>query len=85
MRNKFTMPLVWHNCKICPPEELENPFLIITEGRNIYGASWNQAEGYYVAFEDDYMMLPLDTLYNWWWADIEQAVQKTKQFKGKMS
>jgi hypothetical protein len=81
MRNKFTMSLVWHNCATCPPKEFENPFLIVTDGRNVYGASWHRAEGYYTAYDTGNVMLSFELLEHWWWADIEQTVQGTKEFK----
>ena len=81
MRNKFTMSLVWHNCKSYTPKELENPFLIVTDGTNVYSASWHRAEGYYVDYDTGSVNLGFEFLEHWWWADIEQTVRGTKKFK----
>ena len=80
--DKFKMELTWHNCKTCPPEELENNFLLATDGDEVFKATWDSLHGYYCKY-DSGIYLPLfnSELYRWWWADIAQTVHKTPEFK----
>ena len=75
MKNKFTMELVWHNCKTYPPKEEFNSSLIVTNGDSVLGMVWfsnkYHASGY--GFIQD--------LENWWWADIKQTVRGESRFK----
>lgn len=81
--DKFKMELTWHNCKMCPPEEDENDFLIVTDGHDVFKATWDRSlDRYYKKYDGGYY-LPLSscTLDEWWWADIFQTVHKTPEFK----
>ena len=80
MYDKFTMELVWHNCKNCPPEEFSNNNLIVTDGNIVESMSWNRATGYFIS-ENECCLKRLDNLENWWWADIEQTVQEEVKFR----
>lgn len=80
MYEKFTMGLVWHNCKTYPPEEFSNNNLIVTDGNIVESMSWNRAAGYFIA-ENECCLKRLDNLENWWWADIEQTVQEEEKFR----
>lgn len=82
MYDRFTMKLVWHNCKTNPPKEFMNNALIVTNGRDVFGMSWHRAEGYFVS-ENESCLKRLDDSYleNWWWADIEQTVQGETKFR----
>lgn len=79
MNNKFTMELVWHNCRTYPPKEKYNPKLFITDGADVYTISYSLAKGFY----DEYVCrsIPSDVLHLYWWADIEQTVQGEPRFK----
>lgn len=76
------MELTWHNCATYPPEESENNFLIATDGNEVFKATWNSLHGYYVKYDSGtYFPLFRSELNKWWWADILQTVQNTKEFK----
>jgi hypothetical protein len=79
-KKKFVMPLTWHNCKTYPPSEIENSFLLITNGENTYGASWHKASGYYIAYNEEDVVLDVTAWENWWWADIEQTIKGCAEF-----
>lgn len=65
---KFTMDLVWHNCTECPPKEKRNDYLLLTDGEEVWDATWNDGEWY----GDNLMPYSADGCY---WADIKQTVQ----------
>lgn len=72
--DKLLMELVWHNCKTCPPEELFNKCLFITNGTNFMQARWDRDVGY---IGDNCMIEPIkDNAEQWWWADIVQTTTK---------
>ena len=81
MDRKFTMGLVWHNCKTYPPKEFKNDFLIATNGTDVYNMIWRRDSGYFVGAKDWSKILELSELENWWWADIEQTVQGEAKFR----
>ena len=63
------MELTWHNCKTYPPEEDFNPFLIITDGKNIDYCAYYKKYGFPASFDDKY-----------WWADISRTVRQSMEF-----
>ena len=65
---KFTMGLVWHNCKHCPPKESYNPCLYITDGTGVLPVMYKDGQFIY---EDSILY---DGLENVWWADLNQTV-----------
>lgn len=81
--DKFTMELVWHNCKTYPPKELCNDELIGTNGHYVFDMSWFRNKGYFISShsDDDYRIEDY-ALENWWWADIQQTVQDDTRFQG---
>lgn len=81
--DKFKMELTWHNCKTCPPEEDENDFLIVTDGHDVFNATWDKLLNRYYQKYDGGYFIPLFpcALDEWWWADIVQTVHKTPEFK----
>lgn len=81
MNDKFTMELVWHNCKTHPPKEFENNSLIITDGNDVFGVSWNVENGYYISYDDGDMELSKKAYGDWYWTDIKQTVQGESRFK----
>ena len=81
MNKKFTMELVWHNCKTHPPKEFENDNLIATNGTEVFGLSWHRAEGYFISQGHKFAPIRLLDLPNWWWADIEQNIWGDERFK----
>lgn len=81
MNNKFTMELVWHNCKTNPPKEFENHSLIITNGNNVFSVFWNAEKGYHISCDDGDVSLATEAYEGWWWADIRQTVQGESRFK----
>ena len=81
MKNKFKMPLTWHNCKTYPPSEDENPSLIITNGKDVFGVKWHKEKGYYASYDDEDKYLDPEAYEYWWWADLEQTVRGCSEFK----
>ena len=83
-KDRFTMELVWHNCKTDPPKYFENNNLIVTEGNYVFGMSWHRAEGYFI-LDDDYNLRQLEYEYldHWYWADIEQTVRDFRRCEHK--
>lgn len=80
---KFTMELVWHNCKECPPEETANDYLVVTNGVHIYEAAWYAPDGFMIyQKQDDWWHGIYEGLGNWYWADLKQTVQGEPRFKG---
>lgn len=82
-KKKFAMPLIWHNCETCPPEEFENEFLFVTDGELVYCASWHKTKGWTIPFDEfeDEALEP-DKLKYWYWADILQTVKGCSEFNG---
>lgn len=70
--DKFKMELTWHNCKLYPPKETYNPFLVITNGSDVDYCSYHKRYGFPVA-EDE--------LHEYWWADISRTVRESHEFK----
>lgn len=80
---KFTMELVWHNCKECPPEETTNDYLVVTNGVRIYEAAWYAPDGFMIyQKQDDWWHGLYEDLDQWYWADLKQTVQGEPRFKG---
>lgn len=78
MNNKFTMELVWHNCKTYPPKEPYNPRLLVTDGTTIHEMIWDEA---FEGFLKIGLEIRDDDLNKYWWADIRQTVQGEPKFK----
>ena len=74
MCNKFTMQLVWHNCKTHPPEEQFNPHLIVTDGVIIHDMMWDKAYGGYLKVG---LCIRSDEANKYWWTDIDQTVRRS--------
>lgn len=81
MMKKFTMELVWHNCWECPPEEVTNDFLIMTDGVDVYEAFWYRPDGFMIRTKDGWHGVYEDQN-KWYWADIRQTVRGDLRFKG---
>ena len=77
---KFTMELVWHNCKTNPPKEVTNDFLILTDGADVYEAFWYEPEGFLIRAKHGWHGIDEDRS-KLWWADIRQTVQGDTRFK----
>ncbi len=78
MKDKFAINLIWHNCKTYPPDEKWNDNLYITDGEYVFDAEYDWQRGWYNKYAGDY--IPFGELSDWWWADIEQTVQTSKEF-----
>ena len=78
MKDKFIMNLVWHNCKTHPPKEEYKDFLYATNGKYLFEVAWNRNEGWTYKKYD--WQIPSDELHEYWWADIDQTIQATKEF-----
>lgn len=79
--DKFTMQLVWHNCKTHPPKETANDRLIVTDGVRIYEAAWYAPDGFMIyQKQDDWWHGLYEELDEWYWADIMQTVQGEPRF-----
>lgn len=77
--NKFVMELVWHNCYSCPPEEWRNDYLYVTDGKTFHSVKYSKDRGWWSRELGDY--IPIDVLWEYWWADIEQTIQDEHRFK----
>ena len=77
--NKFVMELVWHNCYDCPPEEYWNDDLYITRGDFVHSAKYDKERGWWSRELGDY--IPIDILWEYWWADLNQTVQNVPRFR----
>lgn len=77
MKNKFKMELTWHSCETYPPEEDYNPYLFITNGISVIAAEYRKDEGFFI------LERKISDNKNLWWADLEQTVRNTKDFKFK--
>ena len=80
--NKFVMELVWHNCYDCPPKEIWNNKLYVTDGTRVSRAEYHRYDGcdrWWDAYLNDY--IPDQELSKYWWADIEQTVQNVPRFR----
>ena len=80
---KFTMELVWHNCKTHPPKELCNDDLIGTNGHYVFNMSWFKDKGFFIEVNggNDHKIQEV-FLGDWWWADIQQTAQNEPRFRG---
>lgn len=78
---KFTMELVWHNCWKCPPEEVTNDSLIMTDGVDAYETFWYRPDGFMIHTKDGWRGV-YNGLKEWYWADIRQTVRGDSRFKG---
>ncbi len=79
MKDKFTMNLVWHNCKTYPPKEEYNDNLYVSNGIWITKAKYHHEYGWLdresgIRIQDRY-------LHEYWWADIKQTIDTSKEFK----
>lgn len=81
--DKFKMELTWHNCKTCPPKEDKNDFLVATDGKDVFNATWDRLLDRYYIKSDCGCSFPLfsATLKDWWWGDIIQTVRNASEFK----
>lgn len=70
--DNFKMELTWHNCATCPPKEVYNPCLVITNGHHIDYCSYYKRFGFPIVDKD---------LHKYWWADIARTVQEGSKFK----
>lgn len=78
MKNiKFTMGLVWHNCFKHPPEEHHNDYLFLTDSVNVFPVVYDGLFGWYDIINESYV----DVNSHYYWADIEQIVQRDERFK----
>ena len=80
MTRKFTMELVWHNCYLYPPREERNNKLYVTDGVEIFKASYDIEHGWSVEFFDTKAILTLNGMRKFWWADINQTLQADSRF-----
>jgi hypothetical protein len=78
MKNKFAMPLTWHNCQFYPPSERYNNRLLATDGKCVFPVVYDAMDGWW-DIESKYY-LPFGLLQEYWWADIEQTVRNCLEF-----
>lgn len=79
MKNKFVMPLTWHNCKYYPPSELYNNRLIATDGKYVFEVAYHQELGWKRI--DSKLFISQQKLKDYYWADVEQTVRGCSDFK----
>ncbi len=73
------MRLTWHNCLTYPPEEDKNDTLYVTDGKYLYDVIYDVKDGWYNLLAHNY--IPSTKLHKFWWADINQTIQNTPEFK----
>lgn len=78
VKNKFKMELVWHNCYSHPPKEYWNNKLYVTNGEYIHEVEYYKERGWWSRELGDY--IPFNELSHYWWADLEQTVNKCLEF-----
>ena len=69
--NKMKMELVWHNCKTCPPEEVQNECLFVTNGDGVFEVEWDN--GYWIDHSGRRLRNIEERGEEFWWADIDQT------------
>lgn len=79
MKDKFTIELVWHNCKTYPPKEDKNNNLFISNGEFVHKVFYNIEFGWCDCNLG--ILIPEERLSEFWWADLEQTVREEKEFK----
>lgn len=70
--DKFTMGLVWHNCKTDPPKESYNSWLTFTDGYHVDHCTYHKRYGFPISE---------DMLHKFWWTDLSRAVGESVEFK----
>lgn len=80
MKNKFTMELVWHNCKTNPPKEYKNTALYLSNGQFVHRVVYSKYFGWFDTILGT--IIPEERLSDYYWADISQTVLGEKQFNG---
>jgi hypothetical protein len=78
MKDKFTMGLVWHNCKTYPPKEHWNNNLYASDGKYVFRVTYDWQSGWFNKYAGYY--IPYGELHEYWWADLEQTVQTSMEF-----
>lgn len=79
MKNKFQMPLTWHNCYSCPPEEPWNDDLWVTNGVWVFPAEYIKTRGWYDKNTKE--CLPFEMLSDYYWADLKRTVRGCPELK----
>ena len=79
MKDKFTMSLVWHNCKTYPPKETFNNCLYVTDGIYITQAKYHREYGW--IDKENGLRIQDESLHKYWWADLRQTIQTSQEFK----
>lgn len=80
MKDKFTMTLVWHNCKTYPPKEDFNQYLVASNGHVAHEVSWRRGEGYSFKIGGVKVPIRIEELEYWYWADLIQTTRKCPDF-----
>lgn len=71
---KHTMELVWHSCTDCPPEEDYNSCLYVTDGEEVFPATWKTDRNWH-RFEKGGWYIEVGVNSDgYWWADLIQTV-----------
>lgn len=69
--DKMKMELVWHNCKTCPPKEIHNDCLFVTNGDGVFEVEWDN--GYWYDYDGRSARGVDEYKEEFWWADIDQT------------
>ena len=79
---KHTMELVWHSCTDCLPSEEFNNRLYITDGVDIFPASWVKNDDWqlFVSSGGCWYVEPGVNSEGFWWADLLQTIGKFEPF-----
>lgn len=69
--SKMKMELVWHNCKTCPPHEVHNECLYVTDGAGVFEVEWYAP--YWYNYDGRELRSLDENKEDFWWADIDQT------------
>lgn len=77
---KYKMEIVWHSCTDCLPSEDYNPVLYITDGKDVFPATWKREEGWQRFTSGGWYIEPGVNSDGYYWADLVQTVNGFEPF-----
>lgn len=69
------MELTWHKCTDDLPEESFNPCLYVTDGKDVFAATWKTERGWKRFENGGWYLEPGVNSDGYWWADLVQTVR----------
>ena len=80
---KHTMELVWHSCTDCLPSEDFNSQLCVTDGKDVFLATWKRDPDWQRFVAGKWYIEPGVNSDGLWWADLVQTVKGCNFLKTK--